>query len=229
MRTIAIDTETFLITRARPAPLVVCLSYADDDHAEVIPRGAGLHAWLIDCLNNGYINFVGHNVAYDFKCIAASYPDLLPLIFHAYRSGRVTDTGIRQQLFDIAIGQTYANDAVKYYSLSKLHERIFGTELEGKEGGDAWRMRYGELYDVPFEKWPIEAIDYSRHDAEATFTIWREQEKVSRVLRDDPFQAYVSFCLALIESYGMRTDKKAVNAFKKHNEKITGLKFNLNI
>ena len=147
---IAFDNETFLITRERPAPPVVCLSWYDGatsrivHHSDVQDLVAG---WLADPEQH----FVGHNVAYDFATLAASYPELLPAIFDAYANGRVTDTIIRQQLFDIATGKVLADDKVRGYSLADLYRMIFDSPLPGenqKEAGGV-RYRYGEFYDLP--------------------------------------------------------------------------------
>lgn len=220
MAVIAFDLETFLIERWRPLPFMVCLSWCDGMNSAVIPHGDSVQEWLIAKLDDPDVHFVGHNVAYDFGCVASSYPYLLPRVFAAYKAGRVTDTGIRQQLFDIATGRTFADDKVKYYSLAALYKLCFDKDMPGgpkskiSEEPDYVRYKFGNLYYVEFSDWPDEYLEYARNDAVCTFEIWQEQCKAAHLLRDDAFQTYSAFCLSLIQAYGMRTDAGVVRTFK---------------
>ena len=64
---------------------------------------------------------VGHNTAYEFATLGASYPKLLPAIFDAYRSYRITCTQLRQQLIVIATQHVVGDDdAVRAYGLARL-------------------------------------------------------------------------------------------------------------
>lgn len=227
MKTIAADTETFLIERLRPFPTVVCLSWYDGNHSAVIPHGNALVDWVERVLLDTTIRLVGHNVAYDSGCLGASYPHLLPLIFDAYASLRITDTMIRQQLFDIAVGRIFDEEKVRYYSLRDLYKLIFdrepssGPKFKITEDPTYLRFRYGNLYYVPFSQWDEESIDYSRADSVDTYDVWAEQDrKVGHLLRDDPFQAYSAFCLALITAQGMRTDAGCVRTLKAEQNEI---------
>jgi len=219
MKTIAIDNETFLITRNRPLPPVVCMSWCDGDKSAVIPH-TDLYGWIWDKLTTPEIGFVGHNIAYDFGTLAASEPDLLPHIFSAYAAGRVTDTLIRQQLFDIAVGRTFADEKVRIHSLASLYELCFDRAMPGGpkksilENTSHVRYNYGRLYGVDFSEWPDESIEYARNDAVCTYEIYQEQQKAAHLLRDDTFQAYSAFCLSLTSAQGMRTDAGCVRTFK---------------
>lgn len=216
---IAFDNETFLITRERPAPPVVCVSWYDGKDGDVLHH-SDARRWIVEPLADPEQHFVGHNVAYDFATLAASYPELLPAIFDAYANERVTDTIIRQQLFDIATGKVLADDKVRGYSLADLYRMIFDHPLPGerhKEAGGI-RYRYGEFYDLPLAEWPPEAIEYARSDARGTYEIWKEQEtKVGHLLRDDPFNTYTMFVLTLTSFHGMRCEHKAVQKFEIDN------------
>lgn len=215
MKMLALDNETFLITRERPYPLVVCSSWADGERSAVIPHDGMLLDWIRERLADVEQHFVGHNIAYDFGTLAASWPELLTAIFAAYKAGRVTDTQIRQQLFDIAVGRTLADDGVRGYSLANLYEIIFDKPMPGPGKVDSYRLRYGELYDVDFDAWPDEAVEYSRIDAESTIDIWQAQrDGAAALLRDDAFQTYSAFCLSLISAQGMRTNADRVALLK---------------
>ncbi len=224
MSVLAIDNETFLIERARPFPSVVCLSWAADwdgrEASSVMPHGE-VENWITYKLADAKQRFVGHNIAFDFATLGASYPDLLPAIFDAYRNNRVTDTQIRQQLVDIASGRAMSDDKVRGYGLAQLYEACFDAKPEGpsKTGDDAVRLRYGEMYNVDFADWPEDFITYSRIDAESTLKIHDlQQEKAGHLLRDDAFQTYSAFVLSLISAKGMRTDPGRVAALKARKE-----------
>lgn len=218
MKTIAIDNETFLITRQRPAPVVVSTAIAHGNECEIKVNSWELYEWFHNNLRDPDICFVGHNIAYDMITAAATWPQLLPHIFDAYTAGRVTDTGIRQQLFDIAYGRTYADDKLKAYSLSSLHEMIFEEKLANKQSvlddPENPRYNYGRLFGIPLEQWPQDYVDYAKNDALYTWKIWNEQNKVSDLLRDDAFQTYTAFCLSLISIHGMKTDPVQVERFR---------------
>ncbi len=223
MSVLAVDTETYLIQRARPFPPVVCLSFAHNNgglHAAVLPHPS-IESFMTDQLAQEGQRFVGHSVSYDFATLGASYPALLPAIFDAYKNNRVTDTQIRQQLVDIASGRAMSDDKVRGYGLAQLYEACFDAKPEGpsKTGDDAVRLRYGEMYNVDFADWPEDFITYSRIDAESTLRIHDlQQEKAGHLLRDDAFQAFSSFVLSLISAKGMRTDPGRVAALKARKE-----------
>ena len=110
-----------------------------------------IKSWLTD----PQTLLVGQNTAYDMAVICAEFPELVPLVFAAYRAGRVTCTKIRQQLLDIA-GGVYRGMpgkggkwTVHKYDLADLARRHTGKVLEK----DAWRLRYAEFRDIPLSGW----------------------------------------------------------------------------
>ncbi len=130
--------------------------------------GAHIKHWtrsepvLREWLKDPNVLLVGQNVAYDFAVVGAEFPALIPLIFQAYENDRVTDTMLRQKILDIAGGcyrgrfDTDGETWIKYgYSLFDLTRRLTGRLLKK----DGWRMRYGELRDIPVERWIARAIE----------------------------------------------------------------------
>lgn len=225
MKPIAIDTETFCITRENPSPKNVCLSWCDGEYSDIIPHGQELIDQLYEWMIDEDILFVGHNIAFDFCSLCTSYPDITEYVFALYKDLRVTDTGIRQQLFDIAVGKTYTDDKIGRYSLASLYETIFNKrapnfESKIKENPNSWRLRYSELYNVPIKKWPKDAISYAIQDSEITFDIYEAQNEAKDFFRDDCFQAYSAFCLNWISLNGMKTSPSKVVLFKKQQQKI---------
>lgn len=217
---IAIDTETELIGPDNPledvqVPRLVCVSVATDDEAGVLPWDfKSLGAEMAQVLTRP---LVGHNIAYDLLVLARQFPDLLPLVFAAYDADRVTDTGLRAKLLDIADGtRTWVDDSDApkglrraAYGLADLSSRYLGRTL-AKEAGT--RLRYADLRDVPFDRWPTAAVEYSRDDARATWDVWAAQEARADALADQWRQARAELALQLASAWGLVPDPVAVAA-----------------
>lgn len=216
---IAIDFETALIEPGLQAPPPVCMSYADQVHADVV-RWEDAHDLLKEWLKTETI--VGANLAFDLAVPAAQWPDLLPLIFQAYDEDRCTDIIIRQKLIDIATGEHRHYRKVKGYSLAALTSRLLDRHLE-KE--DTWRKRYWELIDCPLEAWPKDAIEYSLTDSVVTRDCYYVQEHelayIDRlcVLEDQYRRSRADFALKLMSAWGLRTDAEGVETLRKNSEK----------
>ena len=69
--------------------------------------------------------------------------------------------------------------ANKSYALGSLSHRYLGWQEYKK---DSWRLRYGELIDVPIGEWPEEAIEYPKKDADATLRIALAQRQLAKEL-----------------------------------------------
>ncbi|NBT32845.1 MAG: hypothetical protein EBT13_13360, partial [Rhodobacteraceae bacterium] len=180
MVAVAIDTETFLVAPGRQAPPVVCLTSASDTGQPLIMHGKdpALVELVRAQLESGDL-IVGHNIAYDLACLANEHPELMPLIFDALDRDLIADTMICQRLIDIATDTEFDPATRKRvrYSLAALAERLLGETVAGKAGGDVWRVRYHELYDVPLRSWPQPARDYALNDAALTLRIWHVQSQ----------------------------------------------------
>lgn len=200
---IAWDTETALIGSALLAPPLVCMSVADGAETFLVHRTEA-REWIESLLSSDRV-LVGHNVAFDFGVVASMFPDLMPAIFAKYERGEVTDTLLRQKLIDIAS----SSRGFKRYSLEELARRWLRRRLDK----DTWRLRYGELYDVPLSFWPDGAKAYALEDARTTLDVWREQERAQDMhLADQYRQARAAWWLHLMSAWGLRTDPKPVEA-----------------
>ncbi len=168
-----------------------------------------------------------HNAPYDLAVAAAAHPALLPHIFDAIEAGRVSDTLIRQKLWDIAFGQFRGKflpdgsfEKITYH-LKDVVRRHCGYQMS--KGEDTWRMHYAELYHVPLRFWPGDARAYAISDAVLTLRAWHSQERQRQELiaqgRPDLFaneiaQVYASFGLQLASCWGLRVHPDKIGELK---------------
>ena len=210
---VAFDTETALIQPGLLAPPIVCMSVAHEDGADLVHHTEA-REWIEALLESDRL-LVGANVAFDFGVIASKWPDLMPAIFDAYVADRVTDVLLREKLQHIAIGvyRGYETSDGEYrglgYSLEEVAARRAGMKLKK----DTWRLRYGDLIDVPITWWPEGAMRYAIDDAIATRDVYLDQEREGKEWLADEFrQARAAWWLHLMSSWGLRTDPVAVKA-----------------
>lgn len=212
MITVSLDTETERITEFCKAPRLVCVTRSFSTH-----NGTELFRW--DVSKQGVQQslrehrIVGANIAYDMVVLSVQFPELLPLIFRAYREKRVTDAQLRQKLLDIAAGVSKFDtdeegNTVKHsYSLDALSQRYgFGAMVKD----EAVRLEFGALRDVPFGQWPNTAVDYATTDATRTLEIYNAQ---GGEIVNEYEQAFKGFVAQLRSVWGFCTDPEAVEKF----------------
>lgn len=231
MKVLAWDTETALFGPGRRAPKLSCVSWMQDGELGLLSYRDCL-PWFLEKLKDPNTLHVGHNVAYDMAVIAAEHPELLPWIFRAYAENRVTDTMLRQQLLDNAVGKFrgYWTECLDseghrdekwvpiYYSLDACYHRYTKKHLDK----DTWRLRYGELREVPLDMWPAGAQTYPLDDAKSTKLVYDAQEEMLQKVKaayernqehvgtPDPLadqfaQARAAFWIQLMSVWGIRT------------------------
>lgn len=210
---VALDTETCLISETAPLPDVVSLAYALPDgelpalvHRPEVPATAA--ALLAEDAT-----IIGHNLPYDFGVMAKQEPALMAQIFRAYDEGRVSDTAIREMLLSIEDGTFEFRFRSKGgFSLERLARERLGYELDKSE--DSWRLRYGDLIDVPIALWPEEAKNYATSDAASTLGVHQAQERqMAAGYRppDELLQCRAAWALKLTAAHGVVTDEEAVD------------------
>jgi hypothetical protein len=240
MRWIAIDTETELIRPGVLAPRLVCLSAStaptvadvprlgDDPLADVntAPQQTALYRWddpalvaLFEQALEHDVTLVGANIAYDTAVVCAEHPRLVPVVFGLYDRGLVREVQIDQKLLDNAVGELHGyqhpetEEFVSHrYSLAALAERLLDRVLA--KGDDTWRLRYGELRDVPLADWPPEATRYAVDDARTTADVFAVQREWHYLLRDADAQARGAFALHLASCWGVHTDGRTIDALE---------------
>lgn len=215
------DTETELIQPGRQIPPLVCASFAMGEDAELVHwRDAEP---VVRSMLEGDCTIVGHHLAFDFAVLCENFPDLTPLIFEVYWADRVSDTLIREKLGHIARGfyrryETLDGDKSipVEYSLEAVAQRRLQVQLD--KGAESWRLRYGELRDLPLVEWPEPARKYALDDARILLPVWEQQEQAHKVLADQFRQARAAFWLQLMSAWGLHTDADGVRAFEKKTQ-----------
>ncbi len=232
---ISLDLETHLIQPGLLSPPIVCGSRAErlmdgESRAELVSRSEAVQDF-IHVLQRKHI-VVGANISYDFGCIAAARPDLLPMIFDKFERGEVHDILIAQALDAIAKGyfrdkmivdprtnasiKTPGGPQSKRYSQAIVVDLVLGR-TNAKEN-DAYRLRYAELETVPMEQWPEVARQYPVDDAVNALEVAEAQAKTHENLHDMPAQCRAAFAEHLAAMWGIRTDRVRVAALKKKLE-----------
>lgn len=223
---IVFDTETKRFRPGMMAPPIVCVQWCiDGGAAQLMTRrgeftngtafggpfpGNTFSSLLRYWLESGAL-LVGHNVAYDLACFAAEDPEIVPLIFRAYRENRVTDTMWRQKLADIGEGKYrgFFKGPVWIpieYNLGNVAGR-YGFKVDKD---DPWRLHYDLLADVPLAEWAAfraEVPDLRKGaPAGATVTL-RGEDAIAYALGDPAatWAAYVGQCERYGEQPGARS------------------------
>ena len=202
---IVIDTETALSLTGLAQPPLACLTWATRSNGQMhkgilnpFDGAKQMRRWL----ESSDVRIIGHHVQYDTAGLCAEFPDLLPLMFRAYREGRIVDTLLREKLKDLSRGLLGTRKA-GHYSLANLVREKFNVDLDKT----TWRHGYGRLIGVPLSEWPRGAVDYAVDDAVYTLRLYEHQGHVA----DDAAQSRTGFVFQLMKAWGMRTDPDAVH------------------
>jgi hypothetical protein len=222
---LAFDFETHLIQPGLLAPPIVCGSFAwrvleNTSMSSLLNRDDTITE-MAEQLSDDSMIWVGANVAYDWGCLLAVRPDLLPLVWKAYEEERVFDVLIAGTL-DAIYGGRLRDDGLYLrngkrvsagrYSLATVVEDYLGR-TDAKQN-DRFRLSYALLENIPISEWPEEARQYPIDDAVNTLHACEAQLKECHNLHDLPRQAHAAFCTHLGAVWGLRTDAAKVTALK---------------
>lgn len=210
----AFDTETFPIGPQQCAPKLVCFSVAQEGKSNLFSASEeGAEEILQAMFEQKDLLIICHNAAYDLAVCANHFPSLVTRIFDALAECRVTDIWIREKLkmlsthgqLDEATMQATGLDG----SLASLAKRHLGLDMsESKKGEDAWRLNYHTLDGMMIEDYPVEAVEYSKLDAEATLGVWHAQNTEPGKTTTEHFQTAVDFALFLQTCWGIAIDEE---------------------
>jgi DNA polymerase I-like protein with 3'-5' exonuclease and polymerase domains len=224
---LAFDLETHLIQDGLLAPPIVCGSFADRNlfDSGCICDKARIIEVVEESLRSPEVVWCGANIAYDWGCILAVRPDLLPLVWKAYAEERVFDVLIAGTLDAIYGGRLRSEDGPTElfmrngkkiqsgrYSLQSVTEDYLGRT--DAKANDRFRLSYALLENTSIQQWPEEARQYPIDDAVNTLEVAEAQLKLCKNLHNLPAQAHAAFCAHLGSIWGMRIDTQRATALK---------------
>jgi DNA polymerase-1 len=190
---------------------------------------------------------------FDLAVIGKQWPEHVEAIFHCVSEGRAHDVLTRERLLDIANGTYKFNSKAvgegtpgKGYSLGAVIYRNFrdaqGRHAIVEKGADTYRLRYGELMDVPLAQWPEAATKYALMDPMFNVAAYESQEQRRNewilkhpcdehnpaaavemqnvsgygvdVLHDEKRQVRAKWALHLSTCWGMRIDQEGVREYE---------------
>ncbi len=231
MQVLALDSETELPRPGVKFPRLVCVSASFDGVQAELLHHTQATRFLVEALKAAAareVRIVGHNLAgYDLPVFAAHEPRLLPLIFAALDADGIQDTLLNEKLVDLALGQLRFHEQQDDdgdvstvnvgYSLEEIARRRFGLQLD--KGEDGWRLRYGELRDLPIDQWPERARLYALDDALIAWRLYKDQWIQGRALfrdlfRPAPGEARALFSLSLMAGWGVHSDPDRLGRFE---------------
>ncbi len=224
---ISLDLETFLIQPGLLSPPIVCGSVATTiGSCALLSKAEALDTFESSLKSSVVI--VGANIAFDFGCVCAARPDLLPLVFAKLERGEVHDILIAQALDAIAKGyfrdvgiidprtgtqiRTPGGKVSNRYSQAIVVDLVLGRTDAKKN--DAWRLRYAELEHIPMDQWPEEARQYPIDDAVNALEVAEVQLKTHENLHDLPAQCRAAWAEHLAAMWGLRTDASKVQSLE---------------
>ena len=225
---VGFDTETDLMGPGNVNPSLVCASFAmlageGVDTKLLHQSDPQCEALITALLEDPEVILVGANIAFDMAVLTRRYPHLQTLIWEAYFNGRIQDVIVMEKLYlistsgDLDFMQMPSGAQKILYSLAALEKRRLGVDRSAdKEGDDVWRLRYGELLDVPIEQWPAEAKNYATEDAIGPLFLyeWFQEHRGERgrpgSIETAGLQATADFALRLATIVGMPTDQERV-------------------
>jgi DNA polymerase-1 len=221
-----LDTETHMLGPGNMAPKVVCLSWARPQGDSGLVHHTDVEEWFKKHVIDTDVTIIGHNMAYDTGCLAASYPALLGPIFDLYENNRVYCTQVRERLLNIAVDQfvvRYDAQGRKHksgYSLNELCARYLDLNLD--KGEDGWRLRYKELEDTPLADWPKRAVDYAVNDSVYGLQVFFAQRTRARdmhyAMPTQDLETRADFSMRLMSAWGLHTDPSNVSKLRQHIE-----------
>lgn len=236
MKLLSFDLETHLIQPGLLAPPIVCGSlaanYACGDlkarEGNLLKRAAVHDLFTSGALerqdDGSEVVIVGANIAYDFGCVLAEWPEFFPLIWNLYERECVMDVQIAASLNAIAEGRMHDGDLYRRdgskinsgrYSLDEcVREWLGRTDAKGH---DRWRLSYALLEGIPFEEWPWDAKQYPVDDAVNALLVAEAQLNTpAKNLQNLAAQCHAAFCLHLGSMWGLRTDPVTVGEMTKN-------------
>lgn len=231
MKLYALDLETHKIQPGLLAPPIVCASLAwrlpaGECDAVLHSAAEGLDQ-VQRLLGDPESVLCGANIAFDFGCIIAVRPELLPKIWSLYEQGRVFDILVAGTLDAIAEGRL-RDDGLFTKKGEKVQSGRYSLEVATRDylgrsnakANDTYRTSYALLENLPFEQWPQEAQQYPLDDAQNTLEVAEVQQTTCKNLQNQSAQAHAAFCAHLGAVWGIKIDAGRVAALRESNARL---------
>lgn len=235
MRIVAFDTETYPIGPGALAPKLVCASAAQRIEGEVVLSLMGNHpgdqleVFIAEILKREDVKIVTHSGGFDWAVVMANYPALIPLVFEAALSGRLTDTKWREKLANLsdtgrleALPLPDGSSQKLLYGLADLEVKYTGVDRRAEKmqaqagsGDDHWRIAFAALDGWPASDYPEDAAEYARQDALATLLVYEGQEQRKADFphvstETEEFRTATHVALYLMSAHGVEVDPERV-------------------
>jgi hypothetical protein len=185
LHALGFDTETYAMVPGCKIPPLVCGSagWLGDDgtvQGEFLDKEQAMYLFA-QLLEDKRKIITGANITFDLSVMALRAAklgvDIMPQIFDALEEQRVYDLLLAESLHAIAEGHheldprtmgpiRNAEGKQGRYSLYACVDMVLGRQ--DAKANDEWRLRYGELDNIPLELWPQTAKDYPVDDARNT-------------------------------------------------------------
>ena len=197
-----IDVETHAFSTGNKLPRIVSLQYCGADEVPGILLHDDARGYA-EALLQSDDSIIGHNISFDLGCVATNWPELAPLVFDAYDAGRVRCTMLWNMLQHVSIGLMLNKRPRGYWALSGCCSR---AKVKHADKESQWRLRFGELDNVPLHQWPADALEYALVDAVSC----KQLADRLPVVPDVANQSRFDYWLTLSSAFGMATDQAMV-------------------
>ena len=205
---IAIDYESYLISKEEPIPTPVCLSYYDGKNLKgVIVGKEQMEAFLSKLLTLPDTAIIAHNMSFELLVTYKHFPKLRDKVKAKLERGELICTKIYEQL----ISNTEKKGSFKF-DLATLVNRYFKEDISDTKGEDSWRMRYCELDGIPLKDWPKEAVEYAEEDSVWAHKLFFAQQATLKV--DYNLSVAADFWLNWMGLSGLVVDKSRVHTLE---------------
>lgn len=196
------DTETYPALPGLAAPPVVCLQWATLEGPVHVLNASDALRWWSHVLASG-CTLVAHGVAFDVGVMVAASGSF-DGVWEAFDAGRIVCTLVREKLRNIA-----CSPVTVPASLAEAVRQRWGYRVEGKDGADAWRLRYHELAALSLGRWPADALQYAADDVAWLRALWRDQQRPLAIPYVHDCRAYT----AQLIGGGPDEQRQTLNAF----------------
>lgn len=202
-----LDYETFLFQPGCQAPPPVVLSFARDQNPVQLLHAnfdrQALETLLWDALLDKNTTFVAYHAATEFVVTLAWRTPWVGLLFQSMRDGRWHDPYVDEKLLRIAKG-----DRREVGNLAQTLDEYMIPHNVDKSSH--WRLRYGELWDVPIDRWHVEApgaYEYSAGDIAVRDLHQKQRARANPAhLAHSPALMHTAVSLALTSAWGFPVD-----------------------